>query len=296
MIKLTEEDKSIIDNLTSIRVVELSLGRFLVKEITEEEIANELIGKKLADIFKVKCPNYYLVNVNGQYYYLSEDLNQLGEFVSAGDIIQINSKYSYMSTCVNHMDLDFKIEPRLYGNNIYDIWAYFDSLYDKKTVMRLMYDIMKIYIFDLLFVNFDRRPDNWGILTSKQNQVDVVMFDNEFSFDPATHVSMFAYANCYSNVQVDVEFPTFLKEASREYIDLFKYYYDLITPEFLEKIVDEVGLENGLVWWSNNLTEEENLEKGAIREYKEDILERFTKRREELYKMYNEYVEAHYGR
>lgn len=296
MIKLTEEDRNIIDHLGFPKIVELSQGKFLVKAVTSAEVANELIGKKLADVFKVKCPNYHLVNVNGQYYYLSEDLNQLGEFVSAGDIVQINSKYSYMSTYVNHMDLDFKIEPGLYGNNIYDIWAYFDSLYDKKTVMRLMYDIMKIYIFDLLFVNFDRRPDNWGILTSGQNQVDVVMLDNEFSFDPSTYVSMFAYAKGWSNVQVDVEFSTFLKEASREYIDLFKYYYDLITPEFLEKIVDEVGLENGLVWWSNNLTEEENLEKGAIRESKEDILERFTKRREELFKMYSEYVEAHYGR
>lgn len=266
MLNLTEQDKEIIRHLGYPKLVNLSQGKFLVKADYQNTSVNELIGKKLADIMGIVCPRYFLVDVDKEKYILSEDLNQYGKFTPA---IELGEKYdddfeSYplRKLYQNESWYDEEAEKLLHGNSLYDIWSYFEKNYPSDISKSLMDEILKIYIFDILFLNYDRDSRNWGILTQK-DQANVVILDNELIFtkkseedkDDDKQNESSCYAETVSlNVNFKEEhapiyedFRRFLKESSAEYIVTFKYYFDLITPEFLRKIIEQTENSNNLV-------------------------------------------------
>lgn len=274
MLTLTKEDKEILKHLGYPKIIKLSCGAFLAKIVSKKEAPNELIGERLAHVFGLKYPKYHLIKIDNEYYCLSEDLNQEGVFVPASTMISLNSPYSYKNITLE--DVTEPLEPKLYSNNIYDIWTCFAAIYDFKTTKKLIIDILKIYIFDLLFCNYDRREDNWGII-SKNNTPIIVMFDNEYLFSTVDFTSLFIEKNAITESRLYFEFRAFLNESSSEFLDLFTYYYDFITPEFLNSILNEVNKECGLI-------------------KKDTILSRYQKRRQELLKIYQKHKEENYAR
>lgn len=266
MINLTEQDKEIIRHLGYPKIVSLSQGKYLVKADYQNTSINELIGKKLADIMGIVCPRYFLVDVDNKKYILSEDLNQYGKFIPA---IELGEKYEdeFESYPLNKLYQDESwydedAKKILHGNSLYDIWSYFENNYSSDISKSLMDEILKVYMFDILFLNYDRDTRNWGILTQK-DQVNVIILDNELIFtkkseenedndDKQTESSCYAETVSLNvnfkkeHAPVYEDFRQFLKESSTEFITSFKYYLDLITPEFLRKIIEQIEKSNDL--------------------------------------------------
>lgn len=235
MINLTEKDKEIIRRLGYPKIVNLSSGSYLVKSNYKNKGINEQISKKLADILGLVCPSYYLVNVDNESFVLSEDLNQYGEFISALEI------------CEKYKDSNVDVVDNITDNSLYSVWAFIENSYPDATSKALMNEVLKMYIFDILFLNYDRDLKNWGILVQKDGTTNIVIFDNEFIFEQpeedkvlmAETVALTSSINEF-NPNTYEDFKRFIKDSSHQFIDLFKYYFDLITPDFLKGLIGQI--------------------------------------------------------
>lgn len=302
MINLTEKDKEIIRRLGYPKIVNLSSGSYLIKADYANKGVNELIGKKLADIMGLICPRYFLVEVENERYLLSEDLNQYGSFITGLELSENNEdgfiSYSMNSFYRDETWYDKDAEHILHGNSLYDIWVYFEKNYPFKIQKQLIDEILKVYMFDILFLNYDRDSRNWGILRQK-DQVNVVILDNEMifskkrkesinylyksenkdSFDINNEDSILAetvaltsdFSETHPSVYED--FRNFFKESSSEFTDLIKYYIDLITPEFLRQIIKQIERNESI-----------------IIETKEEIIETYKTHRVSLIEIYDEEI------
>lgn len=267
MINLTENDKEIIRHLGYPKIVNLSSGSYLIKVDYDKTGVNELIGKKLADIMGLVCPRYFLVEVDNAKYLLSEDLNQYGEFISALEICE-NFK-SHKKEYKSNEDINIS------DNSIYSIWAYLEANFPVAKSKELMKEIIRMYIFDILFLNNDRDLKNWGILTQSDGSSHVVIFDNELIFyenTPFPGISLTAsLTELYPSVYDD--FRIFLKESSSEFAALFKYYFDLITPEFFKGLIEQIERRDNIQI-----------------ETKEELVEKYKKYRTVLMQIYEEEI------
>lgn len=267
MINLTENDKEIIRHLGYPKIVNLSSGSYLIKADYDKTGVNELIGKKLADIMGLVCPRYFLVEVDNDKYLLSEDLNQYGEFISALEICE-NFK-SHKKEDKSNEDMNIS------DNSIYSIWNYLEANFPPEKSKELMNEIIRMYIFDILFLNSDRDLKNWGILTQTNGNVNIVIFDNELIFYENTSfpgISLTAsLTELYPSVYDD--FRIFLKESSSEFTSLFKYYFDLITPEFFKGLIEQIERRDNIQI-----------------ETKEELVEKYKKHRTVLMQIYEEEI------
>lgn len=287
MIELTEDDIRIIKDIATPRLVTLSTGSYLVKQDYDNKAINEIIGKMIADIMNLKCPKYFITTAAGTIHILSEDINKYGEFTSSYNLNADKKDHVSYSMADLYYDEDYYDEETkkdLQGNSLYDIWPYLENNYDSDTSKRLMKDVIKMYIFDILFLNFDRRLGNWGILKYPNNQVDIVMFDNEYILDQSSsrastvemQTDFLAYGpNTYQDLT------TFVHESSKEYLNLFLHYIRLFTKSFLNTII--------------SAAEETS---GCQLENKENCLKLYETHREKLIAILNEELskEGHHGR
>lgn len=195
-----------------------------------ENAQNELIGKKLADIYGLICPRYFIAPCNSnakEVTIYSEDLASFGKFTLP----------------VFPSDL----------TTLYDIWDNLD--FKKYDTLKLMIEIIKMYLFDLVLGNFDRCPCNWGLLENN-GDVRLTIFDNEhlFSDEWSAYITSdfddVKYAAGYSEKMVwemrysDLE--NFLLESDSRFYVLLEELLNLFTPEAFIKILDEVEEECGL--------------------------------------------------
>lgn len=280
---LNETDKEIIRHLGYPKIVNLSSGSYLIKKDFQNKGVNELIGKKLADIMGLVCPRYFIVEVDKERYVLSEDLNQYGEFTSA---LYLTEKYEddYESYPLrklyqNETWYDSDADKILHGNSLYDLWSYFEKNYSSNISRNLMNEMLKVYIFDILFFNYDRDFKNWGILVQK-DQINITILDNEMIFSKKDEnegylVGTVALNVNFTEIHSDIynDFSHFLKESSLEFIKLFKYYFDLITPEFLKGIINQIERRDNIQI-----------------ETKEEILENYKNHRMALIEIYDKEI------
>ncbi len=245
--KLTNKDFKKIKRINDVREVCLSCGDYFVKDTWNIKPAiNEVIGRRLASIFNLKCPDYKVVildydgnlNFNSQqskYYSLSKDLfNANGEFKTAREIgILFEENFS-----------------------LYQIWFKLERLYGMGKVADLMQDIVKVYIYDILFGSTDRHASNWGIYFTNTTR-KVTIIDNEWLFDNyESMISSYFTFDDYNhkmeefNKYIDFkkeEFTNFLKDSSSEFVNLFKVYYNLFTPEYLEELLLSIEKEEKFI-------------------------------------------------
>lgn len=298
MINITENDKEIIRHLGYPKIVNLSCGSYLVKKDFQNTSINELIGKKLADIMGLTCPRYFIVEIDNEKYLLSEDLNQYGRFTPALDFGEkYDDDYESYPLGKLYQDetwYDEDAKKILHGNSLYDVWSFLEHNYPSNISKELMNEILKVYIFDILFLNYDRDARNWGILTGKDH-VNIIILDNELIFskkeenkddkddiedDTKTENGSYLAETVALNVNfkethspVYEDFKYFLKESSTEFISLFKFYFDLITPEFLKGLIEQIE------------------QKGNIKvEAKDEILDTYKKHRLALIQIYEEEI------
>ena len=128
--------------------------RYYVKECEENCNLKEIISKRLADLLGIRCASYEVINANGTMYYLSRDLSELG--------------YARNLTLIGDIN-----------NSLYTIWHGLENTFENSK--ELMEELIKIYFFDLLFLNSDRKKHNIVIVSSISN-VHLYMIDNSLIF------------------------------------------------------------------------------------------------------------------
>ncbi len=269
--KLTNKDFQKISKVGHVREVYLSSGNYFIKDTWNiKEAVNEVIGRRLASIFNLKCPDYKVVILDydgdisfksqyHKYYSISEDLlNKNGKFKTARELGIL-----FEENC-----------------SLYQIWFKLEKLYGN--VSDLMMDIVKVYIYDILFGGSDRHASNWGIYYN-DNIRQVAILDNEFLFEnQESMISSYFSEDDYNEINKvnssedfkREEFNNFLKDSSEEFINLFLVYYNLFTPEYLEELLLSIEGEEKFIT--------EFGEVPFVIPHKDEILENYLKNYELL--------------
>lgn len=117
----------------------------------------ELVAEDLAYIVGINSAHYEALVMDGQLIYLSEDLNSYGNFISFKDI-GINKSHS-----------------------LFDIKKALEFLYPEN-IDGLMDEVVKVYLFDLLLMQYDRHKANWGIKFFNGVPESISILDNEKMF------------------------------------------------------------------------------------------------------------------
>lgn len=221
MINLNKDDKEIIyQNRNYAKELNLSCGSFFSKNVLGEvEAFSELLGKKLADIFNIRCPKIYVVKINDGFFVLSESLAKY-EFKTAFEF-GITSNKQKINSC-----------------SLVDVGCYIDALPNS---LELMLSIIRIYIFDVMFYHDDRSLGNWGFLNSNNN-LEVTIIDNENILNPCDkNVYGRLYASLkYKDFSIYDDFKSFLQEFGSLYLNMFAYYFEFITPSYFDELIEKI--------------------------------------------------------
>lgn len=234
---LTEKDKLIIRATKPPKRVELSCGVFYVNSVDVSRFVYEKILEKLAAIFGLTCAHYHLVDVgrnDENLVVISEDLNKDGKLYEMSTFIKEDEES--ITSDAAEARIDF---------SMYSLWHAVESRFSFS--FKNVVEIVKAYILDILCNNSDRNFTNIGLLVKQNGERHVTLLDNEYTFDKSTNrmklTSEYA-ALLLPSAENDLKH--FLKESNVEFIDLFLYYFDLVTPELLKSIIEEIKEEEDI--------------------------------------------------
>lgn len=196
MINLTEEDKCLLkyDANVWLRRVQLSTGSYYAKYCSVfcpgDTMYGELIGKKVADIVGIKCPNYYIFW--DEQCILSEDLNSYKGFCFAKDIGINNTTLNDVRECLEKQR---------------------DELGRFTNVDELMFQVYTMHFIDILFSNTDRHEDNYGFILKDDGKGELVIFDHG---DILTHLDIATRPLSFDEAS-DVDYALYSKVAETSY-------------------------------------------------------------------------------
>ena len=128
-----------------------------IKEVLYEKLASNL-AKKVG----INCPECEVLVTKNNLYALIEDINNYGSFKEMKKLINKDDK--------------------TYGEDetLSNLWYFLEQ----NNLEYLMEEILKIYMFDILLMNFDRHSSNFGILADMNNNSKAYIFDNEYILNP----------------------------------------------------------------------------------------------------------------
>ena len=218
-------DGSKIDEMVTLGRINTATGSYYYKKALDGFIATEMIASELAKLVGIKTGDYETFTWNGMNYYLSKDLNEQGPFFT----------FAELGVCADSLN---------------EYWYVLDKYYGKYSEY-LMRDIVKVYLFDILFLQSDRNPDNLGLINTPIPQI--VMIDNEFMFDnmPVVLSSKYScadYLNYYKCSQWVIEpflrenmeeLEYFLAISSDEFINLFWEMYERVNPKVVKNVISK---------------------------------------------------------
>ncbi len=179
----------------------------------------ELVIEDLAKLVDIKCANYEMLKIDDMYFYISLDVGYPNQFITASSL-------------------------GIKSTNLYDIWDYLEKISFNNS-KELMLKIIKIYLFDILIVNPDRRYINWGFIINNNKILDVCILDNELSF---TFNNLYISTNGkdYKIKEIPKEYIKgindlfdFLYTSSNDFIELFKEMYNVINPKVVKEILQK---------------------------------------------------------
>ena len=183
-----EVDNSIKESLVANnhRFMYINGKRYYVKLCEDNFNLKEIIAKRLADILGIKCANYDIIKTDDNIYYVSEDLNILGNARNLSIISAANS-------------------------SLYLIWDALEK--NLPGSQELMQELIQIYFFDLLFLNSDRKLHNIMLVNSDNKEIVLIVYKDFLALlnninletDENNYINLVDGINSY--FQNDTEFP-----------------------------------------------------------------------------------------
>ena len=163
----------------------------------------ELVMSEVANLLELECPQYEIYNVKGKRFYLSKDLGHGGIFHTAEELGITNL---YLPTIDKILSLKYQ--------------SHYPEIHS---------DLTKIFILDILFLNYDRNPTNFGIQSI--NGIDrLCILDNETSFQlPIVQVNMTGNQSSYNTTNL---------QAFLEKCDSLDWYYTKAIIELLNPLMN----------------------------------------------------------
>lgn len=227
---LTEEQKKDLEYFNH-KFMIINGTRYYVKECEDGFNLKEIIGKRLADLLGLRCASYDVVTINGKMFYLSKDLSELGNARNLTLIGDIN-------------------------NSLYTIWFGLEKNFENSK--ELMEELIKIYFFDLLFLNSDRKKHNIVIVSSISN-THLYMIDNSLIFskmrseifssmtryDELKNVKKIDWLN-KDKIHLELNIHNldyFFNTSSQEFYNTFLEMYKKATPDTVRKVIEEIESE-----------------------------------------------------
>lgn len=140
---------------------------YIFKRTKEREKKyNELVAEKIANRMNIPCAHYFL----GSY---------KGEEVIVSKMFDTRHYYSMNKFLKTHAPRYNELD----GHNLTNIWNSFDNVFDQKTTEKLMGQLVKIFLFDILIDNRDRHDENIGLIIEGGDVNFAPLFDNDMMFD-----------------------------------------------------------------------------------------------------------------
>lgn len=215
-----------------------------------EYLLNELIAYEMASLIDIECVKPIVVNKPNNIGIATKSFEREGYSVINGQKI-LENYYRHLhnnNAIEDELELSDGINKL---NNLEKIWEaliyYFKDYEESKKdeiVKNIMFDLTKIFSFDVIMMQSDRHAENWEILESnnKDDAYLVPLYDNELCFDNysiATNINV-EYEN---NPLVDMEYnlTKYLTYSSEEFVDTFIRYFKKLTPEVLEEKIKEIN-------------------------------------------------------
>lgn len=208
MIKLNEEILKIIKESDFVSPIKVDIEG-IYYYVKKDADFLELVGEELARIIGLKCAHYEPLVIDNENYVISRDLASLGVFEVFREFRE-NGDY-----------------------NLYNIWNLIEE--DNLNSETLMRDVVKMYVYDYLFMNSDRNFANFGLLNG-----EFVILDNGEIFD--NEIPPRISSNCELDVASDIyqDIAYYLESSDDAFIKSFIEVYDKVTPEYLESVLDSV--------------------------------------------------------
>ena len=128
---------------------------YLKKSLNIESLYNGLVAEFLAKDYGISCAYSDIYINDGFYGYMSKDINKNSKYTPISELIKMDS-----------------------SNNLLDIWNILEKKYCSYDVLKIMSNIVDIFLFDILIGNSDRHNMNYFI----KNSIDVLpitIIDNE---------------------------------------------------------------------------------------------------------------------
>lgn len=200
---------------------------------------NEILAYRLASLVGINCPLYHIVRVNKDLYYLSYSFNNLGNFKRGKDLIGID----------------------YFSNTIYNLWYVVEKEYPKEC-KDLIFDLVKVFIFDIFMLNGDRHAGNYAIV-EENGKPNIYIFDNESIFESIFRVELspkYSKRDFLGNgtriindpsatigMKQNMEFlEYFLITSSKLFCDLVIDFYNKLTPDVVYNVILEIEKFTGI--------------------------------------------------
>lgn len=209
---------------------------------------SELIAEELAYDFGLECASYSLAELNGKKGVISHSYNEKNTNYISGSDILLNSYSEKLK--LNDSYKEFEIENY---NNLEAIWdalekRYYNNPNRSKIVSKLMYQIINMFIFDIIICNYDRHSDNWKIMESNSEISLAPIYDNEgilITKDDNALVSITLDNKNRSFLWDNLIY--FLGVSSDEFSDIIRNKLWIISEENINKIFSKVEAKTGTI-------------------------------------------------
>lgn len=212
-----------------------------------EYLFNELVAYEMAKKLEIDCVRPIVVNKPNNIGVATRSFEKDGYSIINGQTILGNYyKHLYNS---NEDELEFNgVITKM--NNLEDIWdalEYHFKDYEKskkdEIIKNIMFDLTKIFSFDIIMMQSDRHAENWEILESnnKDDAYLVPLYDNELCLDNysiSTNLNVEFEEKSLVNAHHNLK--KFLLYSSDEFINVFLNYFEKSTPKVLENIIKDI--------------------------------------------------------
>ncbi len=246
--KLTKEDIAKLNKTYRGKLVKLSSGKYFCKMCVGTDqfssltyAVNEVLAHEVLKDLKITSPRYYIALASEEdeiYSLISENLNNKARFYTAAEMGITNED----------------------GSSLFSIWNHLETHFTKD--LHVYIDIIKLYLFDLFFLNVDRHISNWGLIYDGK-KYHVAALDNEeiLLIDYLVpKISPYYDSEKWVKLLQDIDISTdldkkaiqkinfdnlmaFFEESSQEYIELFEELHEMLTPAYFANLLKRIEQE-----------------------------------------------------